>query len=393
MYSPIFSRSAIIVLFALALVACKPKPPAGGPGMGGMPPPEVAVVNVQPQTVPLTFEYTGQLAGSREVEVRARVAGILQARHFTEGGLVKAGQSLFTIDPSSFNAASALADADIAAAEARLAQAQRNAARLKPLIEAKAISQKDYDDAASAEQIAAADLKAAKTRLTEARLNLSYTRVESPISGIAGRALKSQGSLVSGPDVLLTTVTQADPIYALFGVSDNEHTKLQRDADAGRVVMPKDSKFDVALRLADGSLYSRQGKMNFSDIRINGNTGTSELRAELPNPGGRLRPGEFVRVVLHGAQRINAIIIPQRAVLDGPQGKFVYILDAQSKAAIRQVEVGDWAGEAWVINSGLKAGDKVIVDGVMKIGPGAPVKLADPNAPKGPPGSPPTAKK
>ena len=392
MYSPIFFRSTTVVLLALTLVACKPKPPAGGPGMG-MPPPEVAVVSVQTKTIPLTFEYTGQLAGSREVEVRARVAGILQARHFAEGGLVKAGQSLFTIDPSSFNAASARADADIAAAEARLAQAQRNAARLKPLIEAKAISQKDYDDAASAEQIAAADLKAAKTRLTEARLNLSYTRVESPISGIAGRALKSQGSLVSGPDVLLTTVTQVDPIYALFGVSDNEHLKLQRDADAGRLVMPKDGKFDVALRLADGSLYARQGKMNFSDIRINGNTGTSELRAELPNPGGRLRPGEFVRVVLHGAQRINAIMIPQRAVLDGPQGKFVYLLDAQSKAAIRPVEVGDWAGEAWVINSGLKSGDKVIVDGVMKIGPGAPVKLADPNAPKGPPGPPPTAKK
>ena len=392
MYSPIIFRSTTVVLLALTLVACKPKPPAGGPGMG-MPPPEVAVVSVQTQTIPLTFEYTGQLAGSREVEVRARVTGILQSRYFTEGGLVKAGQSLFTIDPSSFNAASARADADIAAAEARMAQAQRNAARLKPLIEAKAISQKDYDDAASAEQIAAADLKAAKTRLTEARLNLSYTRVESPISGIAGRALKSQGSLVSGPDVLLTTVTQVDPIYALFGVSDNEHLKLQSDADAGRLVMPKDGKFDVALRLADGSLYARQGKMNFSDIRINGNTGTSELRAELPNPGGRLRPGEFVRVVLHGAQRINAIMIPQRAVLDGPQGKFVYLLDAQSKAAIRPVEVGDWAGEAWVINSGLKAGDKVIVDGVMKIGPGAPVKLADPNAPKGPPGPPPTAKK
>ena len=393
MCHPLFlSRSALVVLLALTLVACKPKPPAGGPGMG-MPPPEVAVVSVQPQTLPLTFEYTGQLAGSRDIEVRARVTGILQARYFTEGGLVKAGQSLFKIDPSPFNAASAGAEADIAAAEARMAQAQRNAARLKPLIEAKAISQKDYDDAASAEQIAAADLKAAKTKLTEARLNLSYTRVESPISGIAGRALKSEGSLVSGPDVLLTTVTQVDPIYALFGVSDNEHLKLQRDADAGRLVMPKDGKFDVALRLADGTLYSRHGKMNFSDIRINGNTGTSELRAELPNPGGRLRPGEFVRVVLHGAQRINAIMVPQRAVLDGPQGKFVYILDAQSKAEIRPVEVGDWAGEAWVINSGLKAGDKVIVDGVMKIGPGAPVKLADPNAPKGPPGPPPTAKK
>lgn len=364
------------VLLLPALAACGP---GGQGGQGGFPPAQVTVMTVAPRTLPASFEYTGQTLGSREIEVRARVTGILQARNFTEGGPVKKGQSLFTIDPAPFAAAAARAEADVAGADARLAQARKNAARLKPLYAEKAVSQKEFDDATSAEAIADADLKAAKARLTEAQLNLLYTKVESPADGIAGRAQRSEGSLVSGPDVLLTTVTQVSPIWVSFGISDNEQLRINAERDAGRLELPKGGAFEVSVKLADGSVYGQAGKLNFSDVRVSGATGTSETRAEIPNPKGALRPGQFVRVTLKGATRPNSVTVPQRAVLEGPQGKFVYVLGEKSTADPRPVQVGDWTGDEWIIQSGLKAGDKVIVDGVARIfAPGSPVQVAEP---------------
>lgn len=367
---------AFAVIFISGCDGANSQPPTG------MPPPEVTVMTVTPRTLQASFEYTGQTAGSREVEVRARVTGILQKRNYTEGSKVTAGQSLFTIDPALYNAALKRAEADLGAVQARHRQWQREVARLKPLFKAKAVSQKDYDDAASNEAIAAADVKAAQARVVEARLNLEYTRVESPITGIAGRALRSEGNYISGPDVLLTTVTQADPMYVLFGISDEERLKLHRETEAGRLVLPKDGQFDVSVKLAEGGLYAKTGKMNFTGAIVSGTTGTSEARAELPNPDGLLRPGQFVRVILNGAQRPNAILVPQRAVLEGPQGKFVYLVNSESKAEARPVQLGEWQNDDWIVTAGLNAGDKVIVDGVMKIGPGAPVRVTDPNAPK-----------
>ena len=369
-------KQILPALLVPVLAACGP---SGQGGHGGMPVPQVSVIAVEAKTLPATFEYTGQTLGSREIEVRARVTGILQSRNFVEGGAVKKGQSLFTIDPAPFAAAAARAEADVAGADARLVQARKNAARLKPLYAEKAVSQKEFDDAVSAEAIADADLKAARARLTEANLNLLYTKVESPASGIAGRAQRSEGSLVSGPDVLLTSVTQVDPIWVSFGVPDNELLKINAERDAGRLEAPKDGSYDVTVRLADGSVYAQPGKLNFSDVRISGATGTSEWRAELPNPKGVLRPGQFVRVTLKGAVRPNAVTVPQRAVLEGPQGKFVYVLGAESKAEPRPVQVGEWFGEDWIIQSGLKPGDQVIVDGVARIfQPGTPVQVAEP---------------
>jgi membrane fusion protein (multidrug efflux system) len=347
----------------------------GGPGMGGMPPSEVNVVTVSPQALPQAFEYVGQTAGSREVEVRARVTGILLKRNFEEGGRVKQGQSLFTIDPAPIQAVANRAEADVAAARARLEQAKRNAARLKPLYAEKAVSQKEYDDAVSAELIGEADLKAAQARLAEARLNLEYTRVESPVTGFASRALRSEGSLVSGPDVLLTTVVQVDPIWVNFGIPDTEQARLQKEAAEGRLSLPKN--FQVELRLADGSLYPLKGRLDFADVRISPATGTREARAEMPNPQNVLRPGQFVRVILRGATRPHAVTVPQRAVLEGPQGKFVYVVDEKNTAQARPVQAGQWSGDQWVITSGLKGGERVIVDGLMKLGPGAPVKIAE----------------
>jgi membrane fusion protein (multidrug efflux system) len=363
-------------LLVPVLAACGP---SGQNGHGGFPPAQVSVMTVEPKTLPATFEYTGQTLGSREIEVRARVTGILLSRNFTEGGHVRKGQSLFTIDPAPFAAALARAEADVAGAEARLAQAKKNAARLKPLFAEQAVSQKEYDDATSAEAIAAADLQAAKARLTEARLNLIYTKVESPASGIAGRAQRSEGTLVSGPEVLLSTVTQIDPIWVSFGVPDNELLRINAERDAGRLQAPKDGNYTVTVRLADGTTYSQHGRLNFADVRISGTTGTSERRAELPNPKGVLQPGQFVRVKLEGAVRPDAIAVPQRAVLEGPQGKFVYVLSADSKAEPRPVQVGEWIGEDWIIQSGLKAGYKVIVDGTARIfAPNSPVQVAEP---------------
>jgi membrane fusion protein (multidrug efflux system) len=373
----------ITLLATLALLsACSPsggheKGGKGHPG-AGMPPAEVNAMTVELRSLPVAFEYVGQTAGSREVEVRARVTGILLTRSFKEGGRVEKGQSLFTIDPAPFQAALSRAEADVAAAEARLDQANRNAARFKPLYAEKAVSQREYDDAVSSEAITAADTKAARARLVEAKLNLGYTKVESPVAGVAGKAQRSDGSLVSGPDVLLTSVTQVDPIWVNFGIPDNDAARLQKETEAGRLALPKGG-FEVQLRLGDGSMFARSGRLNYSDVRVNPGTGTREARAELPNPsGGALNPGQFVRVILKGASIPNAVSVPQRAVLESPQGgKFVYVVDEKGTAQPRPVEAGEWSGDAWIITSGLNAGDKVITDGVMRLGPGAPVKIAE----------------
>ena len=383
-------RSALLVvpMLALAVAGCGPSDGAdkgghkGGPP-GGMPPPEVTAMTVAPKAIPVTFEYVGQTAGSREVEVRARVTGILLKRNFEEGGPVKQGQSLFTIDPAQFEAAVQRTQADVAAAEARLQQAKRNVARFKPLYAERAVSQKDYDDAVSAEQIGTADVAAARARLAEARLNLGYTKVEAPVSGVASKAQRSEGSLVSGPDVLLTSVVQLDPIWVNFGIPDGEASQLRKEIEAGRLAMPKDGRFEVGLRLGDGTQYDGIGLLNFSDVRISASTGTRESRAELPNPKGVLQPGQFVRVLLRGAVYPNAVTVPQRAVLEGPQGKFVYVVNDKSAAEPRPVVAGEWSGGGdWIITSGLKEGDRVIVDGVMKLGPGAPVRIAQAGAEK-----------
>ncbi|MCC7485004.1 MAG: efflux RND transporter periplasmic adaptor subunit [Burkholderiales bacterium] len=370
-------RTATISLLALAAAGCQP---AGGPPGGGFPPPVVSVMIAEPKDVPVTFEYTAQTAGYREVEVRARVTGILLKRNYREGAAVRQGESLFTIDPAPFRIALARAEGDLAVAEARLAQARREVTRLKPVLEARAVSQKELDDALSAENIADAEAKSARARLNEAKLNLEWTRVEAPISGITSRAAVSEGSLVSGPGVLLAAITQTDPIYVVFGIPDREHIALRRDTDAGRLRVPADGRLKARLKLSDGSFHAREGVVNFRDVRVNPQTGTSEVRAEFPNPGNVLRAGAFARIVLHGAVRPNAVVVPQRAVMESPKGKYVYIVGADGKSAIRPVEAGDWTGEGWVINKGIAPGDRVVVDGTARLSimpPGVPVKIAD----------------
>ncbi|HTS52556.1 MAG TPA: efflux RND transporter periplasmic adaptor subunit [Burkholderiales bacterium] len=368
------SAAALVVLTVLVAAGCD-KPSAQQTGQ--MPPPEVSVVTVQPREIAATFEQVGQTAGVREVEVRPRVTGILQRWNYKEGSAVQAGRSLFTIDPAPFQTAVTRADADLASALAKDAQSKRDVERLQPLYEQGMISRKAFDDAVSAKEVAAAGVMAAQAALAQAKLDLEYTRVEAPISGVTSRALKSEGSLVEAQQTLLTTISQVDPIHVIFSISESENLRLQREAAAGRLKLPKDGRFTVTLRLSDGTTYERPGRVDFSDVRINPGTGTSEARAVLPNSDQRLRPGQFVRVTLTGATYINALAVPQRAVLEGPTGKIVMTVNAQGMVEPRPVEVGAWAGADWIITSGINPGDRVIVDGVMKARPGAPVKIAE----------------
>ncbi len=399
---PIFrvpSRLLSVALAAAALVAACDRAPQGG--FHGFPPAAVTTLAMQPRTVPVTYEYVGQTAGSKEVEVRARVTGILEKRLFTEGGWVKAGQPLFLIDPKPLQAQSAALEAEVSRARAQLAQTEREVARLKPLAERRAVGQKEADDAQSNAELARAAVKAAEARAAELNLQLGYTRVAAPITGLSSRANKSEGSLVTANDTLLTLIWQVDPIWVPFNVSENDRLGLERAVAAGKLALPKDNAYDVTIKLSDGSAFPRKGRINFSDTRVNPSTGTYEMRAEIGNADGALKPGQFVRVALKGAVRNNAIAVPQVAVQDGTQGKFVYVTgkdkDGKDIAVVRPITLGDWVEvdgvNLWIVESGLAAGDTVIVDGIAKLQPGGAIALggAAPGAPGGAPGGAPSA--
>ncbi len=393
-------RAAVVPAVALAavmLVGCGP--PQGQGGFGGMPPAEVITMTVEPKSFPVAFEYVGQTIGSKDVEVRARVTGIVEQRKFAEGSAVRAGQLLFVIDPKPYEATVAAAEAELARAQAQKAQAERELARLKPLAERRAIGQKEADDAQSNVDFAFAAVKAADAKLASARLDLGYTRVVSPIAGLSSRAQVSEGSLANANQTLLTSVSQVDPIWIQFNVSENEQLRLNTAVGEGRLVLPKENAFDVTIKLSDGSTFPRQGRINFSDTRINPATGTYEMRAEVGNKDLALKPGQFARVVLKGAQRKDALALPQVAVLDGAQGKFVYVTgkdkDGKDVALPRTIVLGDWidgdGGNQFIVESGLKPGERIIVDGVARLQPGAPIRIAQPGAAPAAPAVPGTA--
>ena len=337
-----------------------------------MPPPEVAVITVQAKAQPVELEYTGQTAGSRETEVRARVAGILQKRLFEEGTAVKAGAPLFQIDPANFQTQVASLEAAVAVAEARVNQTRRDQARLAPLVAEKAISQKEFDDSKSAAESAEATLKQVQAQANEARLNLSYTKVPAPISGTTGIATKSEGSLVTAGDSLLTTIVQTNPMYVNFSVSEGDLLRMTKQVTSGQLSVPGQRAangslgFTVNVKLADGSTYPRSGKLNFASEKVNPQTGSFDVRAEIPNPDGSLRPGQFVRVTLGGANRPNSLSVPQRAVIDSPFGKMVFVVNAEDKLEPRPVELDGWTLGQWIVTKGLKDGDRVLVDGFIK---------------------------
>ncbi|HVF61601.1 MAG TPA: efflux RND transporter periplasmic adaptor subunit [Thermoanaerobaculia bacterium] len=383
------ARAAAFLSIAGALLAagCGDKSAAGAPPGGAPPPPEVTVVTVAPRTVAVPYEFNGRVEGSREVEVHARVSGILLRRSYEEGRPVRQGQTLFVIDPGPYRAEVQAASADVAEERARLSRAERDVARLKPLIEERAVSRREYDNAVSTAEEARATMQSAQARLAQARLDLSYTTVAAPISGASSRAEHSEGSLVGpGAASLLTRISRVQPIWVRFSASDQVLSELRRAVAAKEVVSPATNQLEVELVVGDDSVHPEHGRVNFSDSLIDSATGSVELRAELPNAAGDLIPGQFVRVRLLGIERPNAILVPQRAVQQGQEGKFVYVVGADGKAAPRPITVGDWLGRDWIVESGLAAGDRVIVDGALKVAPGAPVQVVDAAAtPAGPP--------
>jgi len=387
-------RLIVVATLALVLAACGQGPQSGP---HGFPPAQVTVATVATRDLPVSWEYVGQTAGSKDVEVRARVTGILEKRLYNEGGAVRAGQPLFEIDPKPLQAQMNAAQAEVVRAQAQVAQAEREAARLKPLAERRAVGQKEADDALSAADLARANLKAVEARAAEVQLHLGYTRVVAPVGGLSSRAMKSEGSLVNANETLLTVISQVDPIWVPFNISENEQLAINRAVASGSLVLPKDNGFDVSIKLADGSVFPRGGRINFADTRINPATGTYEMRAEIPNRDQALKPGQFVRVQLKGAVRKDAVAVPQTAVLDGPQGKFVYTpgkdKDGKDVALPRPVTLGPWVEadgqNLWIVESGLKAGDQVIVDGVARVmAPGSPIMTGPPPGAPGAPGAP-----
>jgi membrane fusion protein (multidrug efflux system) len=320
----------------------------------------VAVVVARVTDVPVVIESVGRAEGSKEVEVRARVTGLIEQQRYHEGDRVKANAPLFLIEQAPFEIALAQARATLLQENARLEQARREAKRLGPLIAEHAVSQRDFDDATSAQRVAEASVAQAQAQLRQAELNLSYTRVVSPITGITGRAEKSQGSLVSPSDGLLTRVTQTDPIWVRFSFSESELAQL-RSGSAGA----------VKLLSAEGKPLGGTGKLNFAGSTVDPQLGTVQLRAEFANPDLLVLPGQFVRAQVNAGEE-RAVVVPQAAVFNGERGKAVWTVK-DGKALPAPVEVGAWVGEGWAVRKGLNEGDAVIVDNLLKLRPGAPV--------------------
>jgi membrane fusion protein (multidrug efflux system) len=364
---------AVLAAVLIALSGC------GGKQQGFQPPPpEVAVQKVDSGAVPLDLTYTARTVGSREVEVRARVGGILMKRRFEEGSRVREGQSLFQIDPEPIRARVASATADVAVAKARLEEARRQNDRVVPLFEKNAVSQSRRDEVVSAFEVAQANLAAAEASLKTAKLDLEYSDVRAPISGLTSRENVSEGSLIAldKDSSLLTRIVQVDPLYVEFSVPESE-AALLRNALAPAHKGPAPT---VKLVLDDGTEYADAAKLTFVDNAVEVNSGTVRVRAVLQNKAAQLIPGQFVRAQVEGVSLANVMMVPRKAVMSGPQGRFVWLVGADEKVEIRPVQVGRSFGNNIIVISGLSAGDRFIVEGVLKVQPGIQVSAVSVDA-------------
>ena len=329
----------------------------------------VTVQRAELQRVPIALEAVGQTEGSREVEIRSRVSGILEKRLYTEGASVKAGQTLFVIDRAPYKIAVEQARATLSQERARHEQAQREVDRLKSLAQGKAISQREYDEALSTLKESTAAIEGAQAKLSEAQLNLSYTNVTAPISGITSRAVRSEGSLVPANTDLLTTLTQVNPIWVRFSLTEDDFERIRGNGKSAQV--------NIVDR--DGTIAAKGGRLNFTGSSVDPKLGTVQLRAEFPNPDVKWLPGRFVKVqILAGEQ--NVFLVPQAAVTQTEQARMVWVAGPDGKASMKPVQTANWIGSNWIVTGGLKPGDAVIVDNLMKLRPGAPVQPHAPGA-------------
>ena len=365
-------------LLALTLAACgdkkAPAAGAGAPG-GAPPPPEVAVVTVQPGTVNLTTELPGRLEASRVAQVRARATGILQKRVFTEGSDVRAGQLLYRIDPAPLQAAEQSAQAQLAQAQAQLVNASGVVARYRPLVAVNAVSKQEFDAAVAAERAAQAQVAAARAAVRAAGINLGYASVTAPLSGRIGRSLVTEGALVSATEsTQLAQIQQIDPLYINITQSAADALALRQALQSGQLARAKGAEAArVQVLLENGQTFGQPARLLFTDQSVDPATGEVSLRAELPNPGGLLLPGMYVRVRVEQAQVDNAILLPQQAVTRGSQGDTVMVVAPDGTVAPRPVKIRGGQGQNWIVTDGLKAGEQVMVEGVMKLMMGAKV--------------------
>jgi len=368
-------NSVLILLFIMTFAGCGnqsgQKPVAGGP-----PAAEVGVVTVNSEELPMITELPGRINAIRVAEVRARITGIILKKMFEEGADVKAGDVLFQIDPAPLQAIYDSAKANLAKAQAALAQTQSRANRYKTLVEVNAVSKQEYDDATASVLQAEAEIQAAKAAVETASLNLGYATVVAPITGHIGVAKVTEGTLVSQAEATqMAMIQQLDPIYFDFSQSSTEILRLRRSFDQGKLQSIASGEAKVSLLLEDGTVYSSPGKLLFSDMIVNPATGMITLRAEFPNPDNILLPGMFARVKLEQAINMDAITVPQRGVALGPNGSATaMVVTADNKVEVRAIKLDVAIEDKWTVTEGLKVGDRVIVEGLQKIRPGASVK-------------------
>jgi len=365
------SFSLLLLGLALPLAGCKKEAPAPAAG-----PLQVTALTVEPRDTPVQFDFVAQTQSSREVQIQARVDGFLDHRLYREGEMVHAGQPLFQMDRKPFEAALQTAQGQLAQQRARVEVASANLARVRPLAARNAVSKKDLDDAIGAEKSAQAAVIAAEGEVRKAQLNLGYTTIASPLSGLSSYAKKQEGSyLTVGQEGLLTTVSRIDPIWVNFSVSENQKLSYSDQVAKRQLIFPKNMDFEVEVLLADGSAFPYRGHINFAAPSFDAQTGTFLVRTELPNPKGVLRPGQFVRARMYGAVRPAAVRVPQVAVQQGARSHYVWVIGNDGKAQQRVVEVGDWYGNDWFITDGLKRGERVVVEGAGRVTPAAPLKI------------------
>ncbi len=353
------------------------------PETGAIPAVAVTVYRVEARDTPVVMTFVAKTESSRRVEIRSRVEGFLEKRLYEEGHYVEAGQPLFQMDRKPFEARLQAARAELAQQKARLATARANLKRVRPLAAQNAVAQKELDDAEGNYRTAAAAVEAAQAKVTQAELDLGYTLIRSPVTGLASFAVKREGAYIGpGTDSLLTYVAQLEPMWVEFSVSENQILNLRRQVAAGRLREPADDQFEVEIVLADGSTYPHRGRITFADAALSEETGTFLIRAEVANPEHALRPGQFVRARVLGAVRPAAITVPQKAVQQGAQGSFVWVVDEEGKAELRPIQLGPWYGKLWFVDEGLEDGETVVVDGALRLRAGVPVRITEPDSAK-----------
>ncbi len=336
--------------------------------------PEVGVVTVSPQTVPDEPEFIGQAEASRLVEIRSQVTGLIKERYFPEGRDVKKGDRLYQIDPVPFRAASLSAKAKVAQAQARVVQAKQNLDRVKPLLAEQAVSQKDVDDAVAEDLSAKGALEAAKADLVKAQFDLDNTLITAPIDGLIERTRAYEGRLVSAQTDLLTIIHQVDPMYVTVSVPEPFILKRVRERALKKVQGASVYELRGVITFVDGTTYPHEGRLDLLEVGLRTSTGTRDVRVVFPNHEQALLPGQFVKVRFLGAVRTGGILVPQRAVQQGPKGPMVYVVGAGDKVEVRNVQATSWQGSQWLIEDGLGAGERVVVDGLQKLSPGGTVK-------------------